>query len=134
MPVIDWDKRLSIGIAAVDEQHKILIGQMNDIALAAELLARPSDLAVLLRKLRTDLRQHFDYEEKLMDPLAYPHYKLHRNEHIRSVELLGEYYDKLMAEQNFSLSSFLAYVVNFFHNHVVCSDQTLGDFVREQSQ
>jgi len=134
MSVIDWDKRLSIGVQSLDEQHKNLIGQMNNIALAAELLARPSDLAVLLRKLRTDMRKHFDYEERLMDPISYPQFKLHRNEHIRSDEMLAEYHDKLMAEQNFSLSAFLSYVVNVFHNHVSCTDQTLGEYVRRQSQ
>ncbi|MBF0482823.1 MAG: hemerythrin domain-containing protein [Desulfovibrionaceae bacterium] len=134
MSVIDWDKRLSIGIQPIDEHHKNLIGQMNNIALAAELLARPNDLAVLLRKLRTDMRAHFDYEEKLMDPLSYPQFKLHRNEHRRCEEMLADFHDKLMAERNFSLSSFLSYVANPFNNHVACSDQTLGDFIRRKSQ
>jgi len=132
MSVIEWDKKLSVGIGVIDALHKNLIGQMNNIALSAELGARPNDLAVLLRMLRADMRDHCDFEEALMDPMGYSQYKLHRNEHLRADELLAEFHDNLLKEQRFSLSSYLTSVVHYFYSHIRCVDRSLGEFARDQ--
>ncbi len=85
--LITWDDTLSVGIEEIDEQHKVLIGLLNE--LHAGVIAGNS--ATLCREVLDRLgeytRIHFTTEESLLRILHYPQYERHKQEHER---LLGE--------------------------------------------
>ena len=36
MAIVEWNKKLSVGIKLIDEQHKSLIKRLNDVSSAIE--------------------------------------------------------------------------------------------------
>ncbi len=77
---IHWSEEFNIGIEAVDNDHRVLLGLFNDIGRAfsnndnkalAETLNRLYDFAV----------EHFKREEAIMEICHYPRLMNHRNVH-----------------------------------------------------
>jgi hemerythrin len=79
---IRWTRKLSVGIADVDAQHKELFRRAR--AFADGLSGRSRlEVGLLLSYLRAYAVTHFDEEEEVMRAAAYPGLKRHKAEHDR---------------------------------------------------
>ena len=94
LPLIEWSDAISVGIDAIDDQHKVLIELINRLHQAS---AGKSDKAVL-RKILGDLVdytvEHFKFEEDFMTQSEYPGYEQHKAAH---VALVGQVTDLVAA-------------------------------------
>lgn len=90
MAQIEWRDEFSLGNDAVDEEHRQLIVQINQLY---DQLAMPLDaLAIesLLAELQADISAHFALEELLMEQSGFAEFEAHRQDHER---LLDEIHD-----------------------------------------
>jgi len=127
--VIRWKPCLSIGIEAVDLQHRYLIDLIN--RLDDELL-EPKDKiysAKLVDELIQFVRMHFEGEENLMYKFGYPGLAEHKKVHIGLLDKLngqiGMYSVGLMEGPEI-----VAYLSCWFAKHLGREDKEFGDFVR----
>lgn len=93
-PLIEWHDHLSIGIPALDEQHRELAELVNLLAShvgAAEDAGTDGSgwrkARTVLDRLHRHTQAHFHYEEELMVSAGYTDLALHSREHVM---LLGE--------------------------------------------
>jgi len=90
MAQIEWKDEFSLGNTAVDEEHRQLIVQINQLydqlAMPMEVLAIES----LLAELQADISAHFALEELLMEQRGFTEFEAHRRDHER---LLDEIHD-----------------------------------------
>lgn len=105
-----WSDDLSVGIQEIDEQHKVLVGLLNE--LHAAVVERKASTACrgILDRLAEYTRVHFAVEEALMRILGYPAHDAHRAEHellTRQVVELQEKLDSGKASIGFELLHFL---------------------------
>jgi methyl-accepting chemotaxis protein len=83
---IDWSKVLSVGVAAMDDEHKELFRRIN-LLLAAMLGGTLLESMGSILDLILDYTGfHFADEEKLMESRGYPKLQEHRQLHERFVE------------------------------------------------
>jgi hemerythrin-like metal-binding protein len=78
MQLIEWDERLSVGISAIDDQHRKLIGMINSLHQAQRLGREQDVLEGGLDAVVDYTRRHFAFEEELIASAGYPHLAEHR--------------------------------------------------------
>ena len=90
-----WQSSYECGDATIDEQHRALFGQVNNL-LAAILSTRPqAEVSTLLEALIRDIIEHFRDEEAIYVSSGYPgaaeHTTIHRDLLERAGSLAGRY-------------------------------------------
>lgn len=87
-PLIEWSDDLSVGIQEIDEQHKVLVGLVNEMHQAIREHHGSETAKQILERLGDDTRIHFAVEESLMRIFGYPGYDGHKKQH---EELIGQF-------------------------------------------
>lgn len=76
-----WSKELEVGIGEIDEQHKWLVEQTNQLHDALEAGADREAVGDILENLMDYTMNHFIVEEDLFARLGYPESAAHKEEH-----------------------------------------------------
>lgn len=80
---MEWTQDLSIGIEAIDEQHKTWLGLLSDFKAAFTAGKGPSAIERTLTGVIDYTQTHFADEERMLETAGYPqlaeHKTLHRN-------------------------------------------------------
>jgi hemerythrin len=86
MGLLHWEKRYSVGIEAVDHEHRELVDLVN--RLYEEARARGSKVAVLgfFGDLFKAISAHFALEERVMRERGYDQLTQHKNDHERLLD------------------------------------------------
>lgn len=78
--LVQWSDSMSVGNLHIDEQHKILIDTINQLA-SAETQNDRAVVAMIIDELVSYAAFHFNYEEQLIEAAAYPELEKHRRMH-----------------------------------------------------
>ncbi len=81
MPLVEWNETLSVGVSIIDDEHKKIVGMLNELHDA--MLARHSEEALgkVLDGLVAYTASHFKHEEALFAKTGYAAAAEHRKEH-----------------------------------------------------
>jgi hemerythrin len=134
MKEIIWDGSLSIGVEAIDEQHKTWIQRINDITNAIDKNLGPRRIAETVNFLIDYTYFHFTTEENFMRQYRYAELEAHKTRHKELKATLGN------LEQDFqeegatyilaeSLNTFLE---NWLIKHIKEVDQKFGEFLKDK--
>jgi hemerythrin-like metal-binding protein len=98
MALIEWQDRYSVGIEAVDHEHREMIDLINRIH--DELMAGTSEhtTASLLGEVYRGISAHFALEERFMRERRYDQLAEHKAEHERLLDVLRDIMDHFEAE------------------------------------
>lgn len=128
--MIKWSANFSVNHEGIDEQHKELIKIIEECAV----LTRNADNninknAEVLTKLDDYVREHFGYEETLMNRYLYPELDLHMAQHNELRNKLEEIniFDIKNSEKFYQ--DMLMYLVDWLSNHIMNTDKKLGKFL-----
>ena len=83
---IKWSKECRLGIDDIDSQHRLLFaiaGELDDIDNPKE---QGPEIRYMVDHIRKYVSEHFQYEEKFMEKVNYPHLPEHRDVHKRIIE------------------------------------------------
>lgn len=90
---IVWEEKYSIGIEAIDEQHKKFIAILNRLSEAFLVDNKKEACAEILRELAEYAEGHFAFEEKYFGEFAFEaaaEHIAHHDEYRRKVRVLTE--------------------------------------------
>lgn len=98
MVLISWKRHYSVGVEAVDHEHRELIDLIN--RLHEELLAGRSDPAVtaFLGDIFRSISAHFALEERFMHEHRYDQFAEHKQAHEQLLEEIREIMDGYEAD------------------------------------
>jgi len=65
MPLMEWNERLSVGVASIDAEHKRLVGMLNELYDAMQARHSQEALGKVLDGLINYTASHFKHEEPL---------------------------------------------------------------------
>ena len=97
MSLIEWKEQYSLGVPAVDHEHRELIDLINE--LYANVKGPGTDATVMdfLGELYARIAAHFALEEKIMRDSGYDEYLEHKSDHERLLDdvrnLMDDYED-----------------------------------------
>jgi hemerythrin len=127
MEYFEWNNSLSVHDELIDEDHKILIGMVNELHDAADLGKDYITLSSILERLAAYTREHFQREEDLMQAIAYARFKSHKEQHRKLLERVSDLQQELnRAREMVALET--AELLRFWlTSHILLSDKHLAD-------
>jgi len=81
MPLMEWNEKLSVGVASIDAEHKRLVGMLNELYDAMQARHSQEALGKVLDGLINYTASHFKHEETLFARTGYPAAAAHKKEH-----------------------------------------------------
>jgi len=126
---ITWDARQITGHPIMDQDHKELVGLINELAFAMESNKPREFCSQTLDKLIGQIRGHFRAEEKLMDLHRYPQSREHKILHamlVRDVLAFKESYD---AGETAQFVTLLVILDSWLDRDIITADQALANFI-----
>jgi hemerythrin len=96
MPLLDWKDSYSVGVEAVDHEHRELIDLINTLheeltASGGETTRR--DASAIFGDIYKGISSHFALEEKFMREHGYDQLSDHKNDHERLLDELRDIMD-----------------------------------------
>lgn len=91
MALIEWRDEFSVGVAAVDHEHRELIALINDAHAA--LGAGDEGVSAFLGEVYAKISAHFALEERMMRERHYDQYREHKEDHERLLDELRDIMD-----------------------------------------
>ena len=129
MSLIEWDEKYSVGVAAVDHEHRELIGLVNE---AHDRLMRPGgEEAVMdfLGEIFARISAHFALEEKIMRARNYDHYDEHKTDHERLLDEIRDIMDDYEDGELFSEALLAQQLKTWFSGHFRSHDARLHRYL-----
>jgi hemerythrin-like metal-binding protein len=84
MTVLAWDPtRFDVGVAKMNDEHRVLVGLMNDIHDRAGAGAGKAELQALFEKLAEATVRHFSDEEAYMESIGFAELRTHKAIHAK---------------------------------------------------
>ena len=130
--LFEWSDGYSVGVQEIDEQHKELVGLLNQLHTAIHEHHGSEASRRILDELADYTRTHFMVEESLMRVSNYPEFENHKRNHeelIAQVQALQEKLDSGQAAITFELLHFLKV---WLTRHINEADKHFGDFFTQQ--
>lgn len=132
-----WDEKYSVGVEAIDSQHKNFFNICNDIidVVARENIDRKT-LVDVINSLEQYANFHFDSEESKFTGTEYPDVETHKRMHnefrekvafSREQLIVFEADLRVLAEEIFNFS------VDWLSNHILITDKGYSPFVETDS-
>jgi len=129
MALIDWSSELVLGIAAIDEQHKKLIGIINDFHRGLTDGHANESIDNVLRQLFEYIHIHFSYEEKLLDEHAFPYSEQHCQKHNELIKQVEDFRDKLTEGRIMIGMDILSFLKDWILHHILEEDKAYVNFL-----
>lgn len=127
-PLLNWTPELSVGIDVIDDQHKRIVGYINELH-EARLRKDRQSIGLVVDGLVEYTQSHFSFEESLMDEAGYSLLPVHKKVH--------QFFDRRIREyqHRFALGDDVAAelestLVNWLINHIKVEDQDYSTKVR----
>ncbi|MDP1983469.1 MAG: bacteriohemerythrin [Sulfuritalea sp.] len=127
--LVRWSDSMSVGDRHIDEQHKILIDTINQLASAEVRNDRPL-LAMIIDELVNYTVYHFEYEERLIEAAGYPDLERHRHTHRGFVKWVGDLREEFTYHRRRRLDDrILGFLRDWLSEHILGEDQRYSPYI-----
>lgn len=133
MTGIRWSNAMSVGVEALDRDHRVLIDLIRRIASAG---GECDDLRLVFAEVLAELvaytTYHFSREEHVMAACGYPDLESHRDEHnalTREVEDLQRRFGE--AEAGLGRDELLRFLTGWLNHHILLQDKAYQVYVED---
>ncbi|MCP4936142.1 MAG: bacteriohemerythrin [bacterium] len=94
MPLIEWKDEFNTGNPSIDQEHRELIGLINDLhEILRKNVSTSDETADFLGEIYSQISAHFALEEQLMREEKYEDYTGHKTDHDRLLDDLRDIMD-----------------------------------------
>ena len=129
MTLISWNNNLSLNIKEIDEQHKKLIGMVNEPHSAMGSGKGKETLGKVLAGLIEYTKSHFSAEERFMDRHQYPGYLKHKAEHDAFTKQVLDLQGKYTEGKTVVTVEVMNFLKDWLTTHIQDSDKKYGPFL-----
>ena len=128
--LMTWTDDLSVGIRLIDEQHKVLLGLINE--LHAGMRDRKSDIVLVgvVERLKDYTVKHFGQEEEYFERYGYPETKGHKELHHKLVQQVLDFEAGLKSGQAKVTMDIMRFLKDWLVQHIMGTDKRYSEFLR----
>jgi hemerythrin len=128
MEKIIWNKRFSVGVRKLDDQHQKIIKMLNKLIDMKETRVDSEIISDTLTQMTRYASEHFKFEENLMDKDNYPDYLLHKEQHRQFQKQTVEFCMDTMSYKETIPVEILTFLKEWWINHILDSDMNCKRF------
>jgi hemerythrin len=131
MPLMTWNDKLSVGVTVIDQEHKKLVGMINELYDAVQSGHGKAALGKILDGLVDYTKTHFAHEEKFFADTGYPDSAAHKKQHDDLTKQVLDVQAKYKSGATGTLSvEVLNFLKNWLINHIQGSDKKYAPHLR----
>ncbi|MCL4537578.1 MAG: bacteriohemerythrin [Nitrospirae bacterium] len=132
MALFTWSDKYSVNINEIDNQHKKLIGIINELHDAMSKGKSNDILSNVLQDLIDYTRVHFANEERIMNMHGYHDYTAHKAAHEDLLRQVTKF-DKEFREGKFGLSiQMMNFLKDWLSKHILETDKKYSPFLNSK--
>jgi hemerythrin len=125
MSLIAWRDEFSLGIEAIDHEHREMIELINELDRSIQNDASQDSVAEALGEIYAHIAAHFALEEKMMRAWRYPEYPSHKQDHETLLDVLLEIIDSVDEEGTYDRDALSSDLDRWFSDHFRTHDARL---------
>ena len=130
--VIEWTDALSVGVKAIDDQHKKLVAILNKLTAGLAKGEGASVMQPVLGELVSYTVTHFNQEEALQRMHGYPGLAAHQKIHANLVGEVQKFQERLRkGEISLSVEVF-GFLQDWLSKHIKGEDKALGTYLNSK--
>ncbi len=129
MAFIDWRVDLETGVGVFDEQHKRLVGLINDLHDAMRSGQGRSVIGSVLQELVRYTDYHFSDEERAFDNYNYPEAESHKRAHSAFIKRMGELTAEYQKGDLTVTADTLKTLVDWLKDHIMGVDKAYAPYL-----
>ncbi len=129
---IAWNDDYSVGIAALDEDHRRLLHLINNLQTAAHYPTGEAYERQALDELVDYTRTHFEREEVLMSELGYPGFEEHKRQHEAMIQKVEQFLEAYRKDPAGTIEEMVQFLKQWLLNHIAGTDQQYSAFLRSK--
>lgn len=131
-PSLVWNEaRHSVGIAAIDADHRGIVERVNRLADAA-IQGNCETAAALMDDLINFTRDHFAHEEHLMAEHGFADLHSHKAEHDTLLHQVHNLKQACHMAQDAKAALVAAFLTDWAEKHILEADKEIGDFLAKK--
>lgn len=131
---ISWDSQLSMGVKALDEQHKLLLSVVNDLYEAMSEGLGNTFVLPVVERLRWYASEHFVNEEIAMARARYPELEKHRRIHTELLERVKAFQYTPGPTGDSQAKDLLVFLREWLVGHMLRDDRHFKAYLEETRQ
>jgi len=128
-PLISWDDEFSVGVGAIDGQHKGMMRLINEIDEVIQKGGTYDQFSSILNDLIDFMNRHFAYEEKLMVENNCPNLERHKKSHVRLRQELSGWQEKVAKAGSEEMNEHMLFLRIWFPGHILNVDKKDADYL-----
>ena len=125
MSLINWKDEFSVGVAAVDLEHRELIELINRLDVDMMEYATKGNVLRALGEIYARISAHFALEEKIMRDADYEGYATHKQDHELLLDALLEIIDSVDDAGRYDRAALSRSLDSWFSDHFQTHDAKL---------
>jgi hemerythrin len=125
MSLIEWKDEFSVGVAAVDLEHRELIELINDLHSLMGDGANHEQVMSSLGEIFTQISAHFALEEKFMRDTKYDGFPSHKDDHEKLLDEIRDIMDRVEDDGSYDEARLSSEMDNWFSEHFRTHDAKL---------
>lgn len=123
MALFVWDDKFSVNVKEIDEQHKRLIGMINELHDGMKSGSGKTALAPVLKRLIDYTMYHFSTEERYMVQHKYPGELAHKAEHKKFTDKVIDFHKKFESGSLAVTHEVMTFLRDWLTNHIMVTDK-----------
>ncbi|HTF99682.1 MAG TPA: bacteriohemerythrin [Nitrospirota bacterium] len=132
MGFITWNDNYSVNISEVDEQHKRLIGLLNEMYDAMSVGKGRDVLGSVLKKLLDYTQYHFSTEERLFREHGYPESEAHKRKHNELTEKTKKLQESFDRGNKMITIDVMLFLSDWLNVHILDEDKRYSHFLNSK--
>jgi len=132
MALMVWGDNFSVNVTQIDEQHKKLVGMLNDLYDAMKEGKGKNAAGNVLSGLVQYVATHFATEEKLMKEHAYPEYLKHKMEHDALTKQALNLQKQFLEDNPVLTVELMKFLQDWLSNHILGTDKKCGTYLNSK--
>jgi hemerythrin len=125
MGLLQWKPSYTLGIPSVDQEHRELIGLINDTYGHLAGSADPAAIESCLEDIYAGIAAHFALEERHMREAGYAEYEAHKDEHENLLDEIRDLMDEYLANPESGRKVLQERLATWFGRHFATFDARL---------
>jgi len=128
-PFVEWRDELSVSVGEIDDQHKVLIGYINDLNSAMGKGTVKELIEPILNNLVEYTQTHFGQEEAYFDKFGYAARESHKEAHQRFVAKISEFREGFVSGKALLSKDIMVFLKEWLVKHIMGIDKKYTTFM-----
>lgn len=125
MGLLKWKPEYSVGIDAMDDEHREMIALINDVYEKLGASPNAEDIEDCLENIYTTISMHFALEERMMREQSYIEYEAHKDDHEDLLDEIRDLMDEFVADADLGSRLLEKRLSDWFGHHFASFDARL---------